>query len=239
MKPTSPILFQFGLVIKDLRKRRRFSQEELANRCGLHRTYITDIEHGSRNVSLKNISKIARAFDMTPSDLFAAMDEYSKEGIQLISRRDRTEKVLKNPVEILLVEDDQNYVELTIHELQRVNISNHIHVARTGEDAIIFLFGTRTEPHPIPESLRLILLDLSLPLIDGHNVLKRIRTHSSRKDIPVVVMTSSTSPADQERCNELGVQGYLTKPLNAPEFITAMQKLGFMLYLMEGQIPAQ
>jgi transcriptional regulator with XRE-family HTH domain len=64
---------QLGSRIRELRLRRDLSQEDLAEECGLHRTYIGDIERGRRNVSLQNIVRIARALRSTPSDLLAGI----------------------------------------------------------------------------------------------------------------------------------------------------------------------
>lgn len=63
---------QFGEKIRQIRKQKKISQEELAFRAGLHRTYISDIERGTRNVSLKNIEKIAKALSITPDKLLSS-----------------------------------------------------------------------------------------------------------------------------------------------------------------------
>ena len=70
------ILCRFGLAIRKLRQERRISQESLADMCGLHRTYISDVELGKRNVSLENIEKMAFAFDMRISELFNEVEKY-------------------------------------------------------------------------------------------------------------------------------------------------------------------
>ena len=65
------ILIRFGETVRTLRQSKQISQEQFADMCGLHRTYISDIELGKRNVSLENIEKIAKALDITISQLFA------------------------------------------------------------------------------------------------------------------------------------------------------------------------
>ncbi|MBI2429420.1 MAG: helix-turn-helix domain-containing protein, partial [Ignavibacteriales bacterium] len=135
MKDTTPILQHFGLVVKELRREKLLSQEELANRCGLHRTYITDIEHGTRNVSLKNISKIARAVEVPLHDLFGRVERHSNNGVKVSDRLSRLQNIKRSPVEIVLVDDDQEYVELILHEMQKRNIGNTVHAVRSGEEA--------------------------------------------------------------------------------------------------------
>lgn len=70
-----PEQIDFGVTVRHLRQRAGFSQEELADRCGLHRTYIGSVERGERNVSLRNIHAIARALSVSPSELFGCTEE--------------------------------------------------------------------------------------------------------------------------------------------------------------------
>lgn len=69
------ILNRFGYAVRRIRQDRRISQEQLADMCGLHRTYISDVELGKRNVSLENIEKMALAFDMTMAELFTEVEK--------------------------------------------------------------------------------------------------------------------------------------------------------------------
>ena len=100
-------------------------------------------------------------------------------------------------VEILLVEDNKDDVELTLHALRREKLANHIHVARDGEEALEFLFcngaySERSFDHPP----RLVLLDLKLPKVDGMEVLKRLKEDPRTRTIPVVILTSSKEERD-------------------------------------------
>src|ERR1700687_6174230 len=105
--------------------------------------------------------------------------------------------MITRQVEILLVENNRDDVELTLHALRRENLANSIHVARDGEEALEFLFcnGIHTKRsfgHPP----RLILLDLKLPKVDGMEVLKQIKADARTKTIPVVILTSSKEERD-------------------------------------------
>ena len=95
-------------------------------------------------------------------------------------------------IEILLVEDNPDDVELTLHALRKENLANNIHVARDGEEALEFLFcngphADRSFEHPP----KLILLDLKLPKVDGMDVLKRLKADARPRTLPVVILTSS------------------------------------------------
>src|ERR671915_207527 len=109
-------------------------------------------------------------------------------------------------VEILLVEDNPNDVTLTLRAFKRYNLSNRIHVACDGAEALEFLFGTGAyagrgfEPTP-----RVVLLDLKLPKVDGLEVLQCIRADPRTRVIPVVVLTSSREQRDIIESYQLGV----------------------------------
>lgn len=140
--------------------------------------------------------------------------------------------VSEDHVEILLVEDNPNDLELTLHALKKHRLVNHIRVARDGAEALDFIFrtgdyATRTEGNP-----RLILLDLKLPKVDGLEVLKQIRTNPQTRLIPIVVMTTSHEDRDIMTSYELGVNSYIVKPVDFEQFVQAMQHLGFYWLLL-------
>lgn len=229
MKETTSILSHFGLVVKELRRKKQLSQEELANRCGLHRTYITDIEHGTRNVSLKNISKIAHAVGESLHDVFAHVERYAHSnayGSQLATSR-------QSPIKLLLIESDQRLAGQTAEELRRGAIDNTVYVVRSGEEAIKFLFPAKTDENKNTNIPNVILLDVHPPNISGLEVLERIRKEKTTKDIPVVVLISSAADTEKERYRLLGVEEYLTKPLNIESLTTVMRRLGFRSLFLE------
>src|SRR5438128_1355391 len=100
-------------------------------------------------------------------------------------------------VEILLVEDNPNDVQLTLHAFSEHNLGNRVHVVRDGAEALEFVFATgRYADRPLEEQPRVILLDLKLPLVDGREVLRRIKGDDRTRMIPVVVLTSSAEERD-------------------------------------------
>jgi two-component system response regulator len=129
--------------------------------------------------------------------------------------------------DILLVEDNPNDVKLTLHAFKTANLANSVHVARDGVEALEFLFGA--EPRAdgeIPEMPKLILLDLKLPRLDGHEVLKRIKGDSRTRGIPVVVLTSSSEERDVMRTYQVGANSYIIKPVDFEQFTESVRDIG-------------
>jgi CheY-like chemotaxis protein len=127
---------------------------------------------------------------------------------------------------LLLVEDDPKDVELTLEALSEYNLANEVVVARDGEEALDYLYRRgkfQTVPNGNPAA---ILLDLKLPKVNGLEVLGRIRTDEKLKMIPIIVLTSSRQEQDLEKCYQLGVNGYVVKPVDFHEFINAVKELG-------------
>ena len=138
-------------------------------------------------------------------------------------------------VEILLVEDNPADVELTLHALRRNNLANQIHVARDGEEALAFLFDPQRANHA---HLKLVLLDLKLPKVDGLEVLRKVKSDPRTKGIPVVVLTSSREDQDLVRSYELGVNSYIQKPVDFDQFRDMVKQLG-LYWLVINQPPPQ
>jgi two-component system response regulator len=142
-------------------------------------------------------------------------------------------------VEILLVEDNLEDLELTQRALRKANLTNYIHVARDGADALEFLLcegahaGRKIEDGP-----KVILLDLKLPKIDGLQVLKRIKSDPRTRAIPVVVLTSSKEQNDVVESYHLGVNSYIVKPVNFERFAAAVRDVG-MYWLLLNHPPAE
>src|SRR5581483_8422460 len=112
----------------------------------------------------------------------------------------------ENDVEILLIEDNPADVELTLHTFRRYQLTNNIHVVHDGAEALDFFFGTGAYAgRNIDDRPRVVLLDLKLPLVDGLEVLKRIKADPRMRTIPIVVLTSSREERDIVESYELGV----------------------------------
>ena len=142
-----------------------------------------------------------------------------------------------NQTEILLVEDSQDDLDMTLRALGKANMANHIQIARDGAEALEFIFCTGAHAGRKIENIpKLILLDLKLPKIDGLDVLKRIKGDPRTKMIPVVVLTSSKEQKDVIESYGLGVNSYIVKPVDFEGFAAAVQKLG-MYWMLLNQPP--
>ena len=127
---------------------------------------------------------------------------------------------------ILLVEDNPNDVELTLEALKEHHLANDVRIARDGVEALDYLYrrgayASRPQGNPA-----VILLDLKLPKLDGHELLKRIRADKDLKLIPIVVLTSSREESDLEQSYQNGVNAYVVKPVVFNDFINAVKELG-------------
>jgi two-component system response regulator len=142
-----------------------------------------------------------------------------------------------NIVEILIVEDTPQDLDLALRALRKAKLTNRIHVARDGEEALQFIFceGPYSE-RKMENGPRVILLDLKLPKVDGLEVLKRIKSDPRTRSIPVVVLTSSKEQNDVVESYHLGVNSYIVKPVNFEQFSEAVQKLG-MYWLLVNHPP--
>ncbi len=143
----------------------------------------------------------------------------------------------KNHVEILLVEDNPNDVELTLHALKKNNLTNPVHVVRDGAEALEFIFCTGTyADRSIENGPKVILLDLKLPKVDGLEVLRRVKADARTRTIPVVVLTSSREERDIVESYQFGVNSYITKPVDFEQFTEAVRTVG-LYWLLLNQPP--
>src|SRR5690348_3102594 len=142
-----------------------------------------------------------------------------------------------HPVEILIVEDSQDDLDMTLRALRKANLANRIQVARDGAEALEFIFCQGSHAvRKMENGPRMILLDLKLPKISGIEVLKRIKTDPRTRTIPVVVLTSSREQPDVSECYKLGVNSYIVKPVDFEGFSAAVQELG-MYWLLLNEPP--
>jgi len=136
-------------------------------------------------------------------------------------------------VEILLVEDNPNDVTMTLRAFKKYNLSNGVHVVHDGAEALEFIFGTGAYAgRSVEPTLRVILLDLKLPKVDGLEVLQRLKADPRTRVIPVVVLTSSREQRDIVESYQLGVNSYIVKPVDFEQFTEAMRQLGLYWVLL-------
>jgi two-component system response regulator len=129
---------------------------------------------------------------------------------------------MENSVDILLVEDNPDDAALTIHALKKKNLANNLKHLRDGEEALHFLFDDPSRAMP-----KLILLDLKMPKVNGLDVLRKLKTDTLKKVIPVVMLTSSREERDIVEAYNLGVNAYIVKPVDFEKFSRAVCDTGF------------
>jgi two-component system, response regulator len=141
--------------------------------------------------------------------------------------------------EILLVEDNQDDLDLTLHALKRENLANNIVIARDGEEALNFFFcrGSFAE-RSMENPPRLVLLDLKLPKVNGIEVLQQVKSDPRTKSIPIVVLTSSKEEIDLVRSYNFGANSYIQKPVNFAEFRQTVKHLGLYWLVVNQPVPA-
>ena len=137
---------------------------------------------------------------------------------------------------ILLAEDDPKDVELTLAALAEHNLANEVVVARDGAEALDYLyrrgqFADRPTGHPV-----VVLLDLKMPKVDGLEVLRQVKSDPALKAIPIVVLTSSRQDQDIVESYNLGVNGYVVKPVAFDRFVEVVKRIG-LFWVLTNQVP--
>ncbi|MGA9392354.1 MAG: response regulator [Candidatus Sulfotelmatobacter sp.] len=140
-------------------------------------------------------------------------------------------------VEILLVDDSQDDIELTLHSLRAEHLANSVFVARDGEEALDFIFCCGAHSgRSFDRPPKLVLLDLKLPKLDGLQVLQQIKGDPRTRGIPVVLLTSSKEERDRVSGYSLGANSFLQKPVAFDEFRKVVKLLG-LYWLVINQPP--
>lgn len=138
---------------------------------------------------------------------------------------------------ILLVEDNDDDVELTLRALRRNRVANRVDVVRDGAEALDYLFATGAYAgRDMRDAPNLVLLDLKLPKVGGLEVLERVRSDPRTRRLPVVVLTSSNVESDLARSYDLGANSYIRKPVDFTQFMEAVDQLG-LYWLVLNEAP--
>ena len=130
------------------------------------------------------------------------------------------------PALILLVEDNPMDVELILDAFKEARLTNEIYAARSGKEAIEYLFGegeyADRQHYPLPD---IVLLDLKMPGIDGHELLRRIKSTEKLKRLPVIILTSSSDEGDRAMSYDNGANSYLVKPVSFDDFLKVVKSV--------------
>jgi two-component system response regulator len=143
------------------------------------------------------------------------------------------------PKNILLVEDNEDDIELTIRALKKNNITNQLDVVRDGAEALEYVFCdgryAGRDPNDNPQ---VVLLDLKLPKIGGLEVLRKIREDHRTRFLPVVILTSSKEESDVMNGYKMHANSYIRKPVDFNRFAEAIKELG-LYWLLLNEPPPQ
>jgi two-component system response regulator len=134
---------------------------------------------------------------------------------------------MRNAPTVLLVEDNPSDMELTLLALETGKCANHIDVVRDGAEALDYVFrqGAYAD-RPADDEPRVVLLDIKLPLVNGIDVLARLKENEATRHLPVVMLTSSAEDRDLAECYKLGANSYIVKPVDVDSFFEAMRQVG-------------
>lgn len=141
-------------------------------------------------------------------------------------------------LKILLVEDNPTDAELTMDALSDTGMTNQVQWVKDGAEALDVLFGSGADSLAESQCLRLILLDLHLPRVDGLEVLRAIRADERTKRLPVAVLTSSREESDIVRAYDLGANSYIVKPVESQAFMNTVKELG-LYWMLLNKLPGQ
>lgn len=129
--------------------------------------------------------------------------------------------------DVLLVEDSEHDAELTLRALRRHELGGDVVWKRDGAEALEYIFGDATESDgPVAVDPRVVLLDIKMPRVDGHEVLRRLKGDPRTRHIPVVVMSSSRVGPDVTQSLDNGANSYIVKPVRFDDFTDTVQQVG-------------
>src|SRR4030042_2234880 len=145
------------------------------------------------------------------------------------------QKKIKNydAFDMLLMEDNPQDADLTVRALKKHNLANNLIILEDGADALDFIFcRNKFSERNFSSRLKVVLLDLKLPKVNGLEVLKILKSDEHTRMIPVVMVTSSREDPDVKEAYRLGVNSYVVKPVDFNQFMEAMSKLGLYWLLV-------
>lgn len=210
---------RLGATVRKFRQDLGITQEELAWRADMHRSYLADIERGGRNITLRSIENLAQALQLSAERLL----QHTR-STDVVSGSSDPASVSG---EVLFVEDNPADVELTLRAFRHAKFTNVITVARDGVEALEYLFRIGRYAKRTGDQPQLVLLDLGLPRVSGLEVLRQMRSNESTRAIPVVVLTVSRQDANIMECSRLGAASYIVKPVEFGSFARVTSKLNF------------
>lgn len=140
---------------------------------------------------------------------------------------------MKREVNIIIAEDDEGHATLIRKNLKRAGVINKMIHLKDGQKTLDYLFKKGEYKDRKSGLPMLLLLDIKMPKIDGVEVLRRVKSDSKLKRLPVIIITTTDDPREVEICHELGCSSYIRKPIDYNKFVDAIRKLGLFLLVVE------
>ncbi len=137
------------------------------------------------------------------------------------------------PYVILLAEDDDGHASLVRRNLHRAGLANEIIRVANGAEALAFVRREGVFADRPADPALLLLLDINMPLLDGTEVLRRLKEDERTAALPVIMLTTTDDPREIQHCYELGCNVYVTKPVDYTEFVEAIKRLGLFLAVVK------
>lgn len=137
------------------------------------------------------------------------------------------------PVQIVMIEDDEGHARLIERNIRRAGINNEIAPFTSGTEALTYLLGGDGTGMVSARRALLILLDLNLPDMTGVDILAKVKANPHTRRSPVVVLTTTDDQREIQRCYDLGANVYITKPVNYEAFANAIRQLGLFLSVIQ------
>ena len=144
---------------------------------------------------------------------------------------------MREDVVILIAEDDEGHFALVKRNLWRSCVSNSFLHFKNGQDVLDFLYMRGDGPKMMPNTAYLLLLDIRMPKVNGTDVLSEIKQDPELKKIPVIMLTTTDSSREVQRCHDMGCSFYIVKPSNYNEFMASVEHLGGLLSMEGVEIP--
>jgi CheY-like chemotaxis protein len=138
---------------------------------------------------------------------------------------------------ILLVEDDEGHAYLIRENLREAGVSNRVVHVPNGQECLDYIHCRGRHAGRVPDGPLLVLLDINMPLMDGIEVLRRLKADPATDQLPVIVLTTTDDPREVRRCYELGCNCYVLKPVDYDRFVEAVRRLGLFLAIV--QVPRE
>ena len=224
------ITSRFGTVVRSLRHRLGLTQEALAERAELHRTYIAGIEGGVRNVTLKTIEKLAHALHVSTATLL--LDAVGAPARSELTKPPATCTAQAHK-EILLVTDQHAEVKRMLLAFQQARIVNPVKIAYSGQEALDLLLPGHAAEDQLGNRPQLVLLDLQRAKPGAREVLQRLKADQQTRAIPVIMLMDDKFPKEMAEGQRMGADSYIVKPLNFDKIATAARQLGMFWQLVD------